>query len=81
MAFLSYLVPNWAQKQLAVAAGLDPTNVAVEMENECQIVFLQYLPRQRVMVSKADGSILKKQDPYADSRANGRQSGQLKIPQ
>ena len=78
---MSYMVPNWAQSQMAKAAGLDPTNVSVELENEQQIAFLQYMPRKRILVSKADGSIIAEQDKYAESRRHGRQTGQLKIPQ
>ena len=78
---MSYTVPNWAQSQMAKAASLDPANVGVEMENEHQIVFLQYMPRKRILVSKADGSIIAEQDKYAESRRHGRQIGQLKIPQ
>ena len=78
---MSYTVPNWAQSQMAKAAGLDPTNVGVELENEHQIAFLQYMPRKRILVSKADGSIIAEQDKYAESRRHGRQIGQLKLPQ
>ena len=69
---MSYTVPNWAQSQMAKAAGLDPTNVSVELENEQQIAFLQYMPRKRILVSKADGSIIAEQDKYAESRRHGR---------
>ena len=86
---MSNKVPNWSQTQLAIAAGLDPKNVSVEMENDTTIVFLQYMPRKQIMVSKADGSIIEQQDKYADCRRDGRQTGhrhngqpdQLKIPQ
>lgn len=86
---MRYTVPNWAQTQMAIAAGLDPTNVGVEMENDTTIVFLQYMPRKRISISKADGSIIEQQDEFADCRRNGRQTGiragkqldQLKIPQ
>ena len=78
---MSYSVPNWAQYQMAKAAGLDPTNVGVELENDNSITFLQYMPRKRILVSKADGSIIAQQDKYADCRVNGHQIGQLKLPQ
>ena len=78
---MSYSVPNWAQSQMAKAAGLDPTNVGVELENDNSITFLQYIPRKRILVSKADGSIIAQQDKYADSRKHGCQTGQLKLPQ
>ena len=86
---MSYTVPNWAQTQMAKAAGLDPSNVGVELENDNSIMFLQYMPRKRILVSKADGSIVAKQDEFADCRKDGRQIGrkhsgqlgQLKIPQ
>ena len=86
---MNYMVPNWAQSQMAKAAGLEPRNVSVELENDYQIVFLQYMPRKRILVSKADGSIIDQQDQYADCRKDGQQMGhsirnqleQLKIPQ
>lgn len=78
---MSYTVPNWAQSQMAKAAGLDPAGVGVELENDTSIVFLQYLPRKRILVSKADGSIIDQQDKFADSRRHGHQIGQLKLPQ
>ena len=78
---MSYTVPNWAQSQMAKAAGLEPANVAVELENDHQIVILQYMPRSRILVSKADGSIIHKQDKFAEERKTGRRGGQLKIPQ
>ena len=88
VAPVSYSVPNWSQTQMALAAGLDPQNVGVEMENDHQIVFLQYMPRKRILVSKADGSITAQQDKYADCRKDGGQTGrcgnqleQMKIPQ
>lgn len=78
---MSYTVPNWAQTQMAKAAGLDPSNVGVELENDYQIVFLQYMPRSRILVSKADGSIIHKQDKFAGERKDGRRCDQLTIPQ
>lgn len=86
---MSYTVPNWSQAQLAKAAGLDPANVGVEMENDQLITFLQYIPRKRILVSKADGSIIAQQDEFAACRQGGRQTAgrsgrnpdQLKIPQ
>lgn len=86
---MSYTVPNWAQTQMAIAAGLDPAILGVEMENDTTIVFLQYIPRKQILVSKADGSIIEQQDEYAACRRDGRQTGhrpngqpdQMKIPQ
>lgn len=78
---MSYSVPNWAQKQMAIAAGLEPANLAVELENDCQIVFLQYNPRKRILVSKADGCIIHQQDKFAADRNKGRQLRKIKIPQ
>lgn len=48
-------VPNWAQRQLAIAAGLDPEKICVRNEDDRNIVFLQYMPRQEILVCKVDG--------------------------
>ncbi len=52
---MSCTVPNWAQSLIARAAGLDPEKLAVRHENERHIVFLQYMPRQEILVCKVDG--------------------------
>lgn len=52
---MSITVPNWAQSQIAKAAGLDPEKVMVRMDNDRHIVFLQHMPRKEILVSKIDG--------------------------
>ena len=65
---MRYKVPNWAQACLAKAAGLDPEKVAVEHDGDTTVTFLQYIPRKRILVSKADGSVITRQDQYAECR-------------
>lgn len=57
MATKKYTVPDWGQATIARAAGLDPKKLAVEHEDDRKIIFLQYLPRKTIRVSKKDGSV------------------------
>ena len=54
---MSFTVPNWAQTQIAIAAGLDPSGLSVRHEDDRFIVFLQYTPHGEVKVSKISGEI------------------------
>ena len=77
---MKYMPPNWAQTLLAKAAGLDPEKVAVEMENDTVIVFLQYMPHKRITVSKKDGHALCAEETTA-AKHTEQLTGQLKLPQ
>ena len=77
---MKYTVPNWAQSLLAKASGLDPAGVAVEMENDALIIFLQYMPHKRIMVSKKDGHALCMDETVAVKHTE-QLTGQLKLPQ
>ena len=78
---MKYTVPNWAQSHLAKAVGLDPEKVAVEMENETMIVFLQYMPHKHILVSKKDGSVNQSSDTKTSERPAAQLLDQMKIPQ
>lgn len=53
-----YTPPNWNQKLIAQAVGLDPKNVTVAHEDDRNISFLQYTPRKFVLVCKVDGAVV-----------------------
>lgn len=55
----SNTVPNWAQAQIARAVGLDPGGIVVRHEDEGNIVFLQFSPRQEVLVCKKTGNSIR----------------------
>lgn len=57
MATKKYTVPNWGQATIARAVGLEPQKVAVRMEDETLIVFLQYMPRKEFFVNKKTGKV------------------------
>ena len=59
MATKKYTVPNWGQKAIARALDLDPNNIAVEHEDDRLIAFVQYSPREQILVSKADGTVIR----------------------
>ena len=58
MATTNFSVPNWAQALIARNAGLNPDKVAVRHEDDRNIAFLQYDPRQDVLVCKVDGTVI-----------------------
>lgn len=58
MATVSFTVPNWSQRVLASAAGLDPEGVVVRHEDDRNITFLQHCPRCEVLVCKQTGKII-----------------------
>ena len=59
MATKKFTVPNWGQALIAKAVGLDPSNVAVEHEDDRTITFVQYQPHRSVLVGKIDGTVIK----------------------
>lgn len=59
MATKKFSVPNWGQALIAQALGLDPKNVAVEHDDDINITFLQYLPREQIQVCKVTGNVIK----------------------
>lgn len=50
-------VPNWAQTQLAAAAGLTMQVPAVMLDNDSQIVFMDLVTRDNFVVRKKDGRV------------------------
>ena len=52
---MKYTVPNWHQSLIAKAVDLDPKGVSVGHEDDTCIVFLQYMPRQEIVVEKSTG--------------------------
>ena len=52
---MKYTVPNWYQSLIAKSVGLDPKSVSVGHEDDTRIVFLQYMPRQEIVVEKRTG--------------------------
>ena len=63
-----FAVPNWAQSILARAVGLDPGTVSVEHEDDQTIVFMQYEPHCSLLVGKAEGKVIKKEELYGNQR-------------
>lgn len=57
MGATRFPVPNWAQALIAMAVGLDPNNIAVRLDDDSRIVFLQYMPRAEYCVDKKTGTI------------------------
>lgn len=57
MATKKFTVPNWSQALITKAVGLDPSNVAVEHEDDMRITFLQHMPRKTIMVNKHTGEM------------------------
>lgn len=55
----SFATPNWAQSALAKACCLDPGSVVVRHEDSGIIVFLQFDPRQEILVDKKTGNIVR----------------------
>ena len=60
MATKKFTVPNWAQALIARGVGLDPAKVVVRYEDDSVITFLQHMPRKDILVSKADGQVVKR---------------------
>lgn len=58
MSTMKFTVPNWGQSVLARAANLDPKKVVVRSENECNICFLQHMPRKEFLVDKVTGDVM-----------------------
>ena len=54
-----FTTPNWSQALIARAAGLNPDNIAVRHEDSLNIAFLQYVPRQEILVCKKTGNIIR----------------------
>ena len=54
-----FTVPNWAQSALARACRLDPSSIVVRHEDSGSIVFLQFEPRQEILVDKKTGNIIR----------------------
>lgn len=61
MAMDKYKVPNWAQAQLAKAAGgWDQHDVAVSFEDDGQIIFLHYKEHVEYAVDKKTGTVFQR---------------------
>ena len=54
---MGYTVPNWAQKVLAQAVGINPSEVTVVLDNDIQTVYQDSGTRDRYLVSKRDGKV------------------------
>lgn len=52
---MKYYVPNWYQELIAKSVNLDPKGVSVGHEDDTRITFLQYMPRQEIIVDKRTG--------------------------
>ena len=59
MATKKFTVPNWGQAVIARAINLDPKNVTVAHENDRLITFLQFMPREEIIVCKIDGAVIR----------------------
>lgn len=52
-----FSVPNWAQQQLAAAAGISLHVPAVVVDNEVAIVLMDLVTRDTFVVQKKDGHV------------------------
>ena len=51
-------VPNWAQMEIAKAAGLSMTVPAIVVDNEVSTTYMDLLTRDRYIVNKKDGRVV-----------------------
>ncbi len=50
-------MPNWAQQQIQLGAGLGDLELTVAMEDEARVVFQGLATRDRYVVQKRDGKV------------------------
>ena len=55
---VKFYVPNWVQKLVAKAVGLDPSGVAVRMDDDDTIVLLDHKTRKEYIIDKATGNVV-----------------------
>ena len=57
MATTKFPVPNWSQAAMAEKLGLNPDELAVRLEDDRTICFLQHIDRKEFIVDKVTGRV------------------------
>ena len=57
MAVSRFAYPNWVQRLIADAAGLQGRAIAVRHEDDASILFLDHKTRDEYCVNKEDGKV------------------------
>jgi len=57
MATVKFADPNWSQKLIARAVGLDPASVVVRLDSDDTIVLLEHKTRAEYIVNKTTGKV------------------------
>ena len=59
MAAANFSAPNWHQKLIAKAVGLEPRSVTVRIDNDQLICFVDHKsrPRRELIVDKTTGEV------------------------
>ena len=70
---MGFAVPDWAQTQLAGAAGLKMAVPAVIIDNDTMITFMDLVTRDRFIVSKKDGRVTVDREERRMERGNQRE--------
>jgi len=58
MATVKFQVPNWAQAAMAEKIGLDPEGLAVRMEDDTAICYLEHKTRKEYLLDKKTGKVI-----------------------
>ena len=57
MSTVKFSEPNWAQKLIAKAIGLEPAEIVVRTDSEDMIVLLAHKTRVEYIVNKVTGKV------------------------
>lgn len=52
-----FTVPNWAQALIAKAASIEASSLAVRLDNDSFVCFMDLKTRKEYIVSKSDGAV------------------------
>lgn len=77
MAVSRFAVPNWAQRLIADAAGLQGRAIAVRHEDDRSILFLDHKTRDEYFVTKENGKVsIWKNPAFTETKKGGAPTDQ-----
>ena len=58
MSTVKLTVPNWCQRLIASAVGLDPEAIVVRVDSDDTIVMMDHKTRNEYIINKATGKVV-----------------------